>query len=135
MPDRAVLETFPNPRPGRLYVIEHLVHEFTSLCPMTGHPDFARIRIRYVARDLCIELRSLKQYLESFRNQGIFYEDATNVILDDLVAVCRPRWMVVKSVWRIRGGIRSVITARHKQPAGGEEPLPPEHLEDPLVGR
>jgi len=116
MPDRSVLETFPNPHPSRPYVVQHLIHEFTSLCPVTGHPDYARIRIRYVPAAVCIELKSLKLYLEGFRNQGIFYEDVTNVILDDLVTCCAPQRMVVKSIWRVRGGIQSVVTARYEQP-------------------
>lgn len=112
-----MFETFPNSHPQRDYVIEHVVHEFTSLCPKTGQPDFARIRIRYVADATCIELKSLKLYLQSFRDRGIFYEDVTNVMLNDLVAACRPRWMQVKTRWSTRGGIHSVITAEH-----GERP-------------
>jgi 7-cyano-7-deazaguanine reductase len=92
MPDRPVIETFPNPKPERAYLIEHHVREFTSLCPNTGQPDFADIRIRYVADATCLELKSLKLYLQSFRNEGIFYENVTNVILDDLVACCQPKW-------------------------------------------
>lgn len=111
MPDS--IETFPNPCPQRNYVIEHLVHEFTSLCPKTGQPDFARIRIRYVADTTCVELKSLKLYLQSFRSRGIFYEDVTNVMLDDLVAACRPRWMELTTRWSTRGGIHSVIIAEH----------------------
>ena len=112
----SVLETFANPHPRRDYLIEHHVHEFTSLCPKTGQPDFAQITIRYVAADTCIELKSLKLYLQGFRNQGIFYEDVTNRILDDLVGACRPRWMEIVSTWTVRGGIHSVITARHGEP-------------------
>ncbi|RJP36295.1 MAG: NADPH-dependent 7-cyano-7-deazaguanine reductase QueF [Phycisphaerales bacterium] len=109
----AQLETFPNPHPGRDYVIEHVVGEFTSVCPRTGQPDFGRIAITYVADQRCVELKSLKLYLQRFRQRGIFYEDVTNVILDDLVAAASPRWMRVRSRWRARGGIRSVITAEH----------------------
>jgi len=115
MPDRAVLETFPNPHPSRDYLIEHHVGEFTSLCPKTGQPDFAAIDIRYVAAATCIELKSLKLYLQLFRDQGIFYEDVTNVILNDLVVCCQPKWMVVETTWSVRGGIRSVITTQHGQ--------------------
>ena len=113
------LETFPNPHPGRDYLINHEVLEFTSLCPKTGQPDFATIKIRYVPDTQCIELKSLKLYVQSFRSKGIFYEDVTNVILDDLVAACRPRWMEVQSRWNVRGGIQSVITAQfgHRSPA------------------
>lgn len=117
MPDRPVLETFPNPHPSRDYSVEHTTHEFTSLCPKTGQPDFADVKIRYVPRATCVELKSLKQYLQSFRNEGIFYEDVTNVILDDFIAACQPKWAVVETAWRVRGGIRSVVVAEH-----GERP-------------
>jgi len=116
MPDRAILETFPNPHGTRDYLIEHHVREFTSLCPKTSQPDFARVRIRYVADAACIELRSLKLYLQTFRDTGIFYEDVTNVILNDLVSCCQPKWMVVETTWSVRGGIHTVITAQHGQP-------------------
>ena len=121
MSDRAVLETFPNPHPLRDYCIEHHVSDFTSLCPKTGQPDFGSISIRYVAATSCIELKSLKLYLQMFRDQGIFYEDVTNVILDDLAACCEPKWMVVDTTWSVRGGIRSVIRAEHgRRPPGVE---------------
>ena len=113
-----MLETFDNPHPNRDYLIDHEVHEFTSLCPKTGQPDFATMHIRYVPGPLCVELKSLKLYLQSFRNEGIFYEDVTNRILDDLVAACRPKWMCVESRWTVRGGIHSVITVEH-----GSNPL------------
>jgi 7-cyano-7-deazaguanine reductase len=116
MSDRSLLETFPNPHPERDYLIVHKVHEFTSLCPKTGQPDFARLAVKYIAAEACIELKSLKLYLQSFRNEGIFYEDATNKILDDLVAACRPRWMEVRSHWSTRGGIHSVIIAETSEP-------------------
>ncbi len=113
MPERSLLETFPNPHPQRDYLITHAVHDFTSLCPKTGQPDFGRFTISYLPGPDCIELRSLKLYLQSFRVSGIFYEDVTNVVLADLVACCRPRWMSVRSRWRIRGGIHTVIESRH----------------------
>jgi 7-cyano-7-deazaguanine reductase len=113
MPQAELLETFPNPHPARDYIIEHRVREFTSLCPKTGQPDFGSISVRYVAGTSCIELKSLKLYLQSFRNEGIFYEDVTNVILNDLVACCAPRWMTVRTNWSPRGGIRSRVTAEH----------------------
>lgn len=113
MSDSGTLETFPNPHPQRGYLIEHHVHEFSSLCPITGQPDFASMKIRYVADAECIELRSLKRYLQTFRTQGVFYEDITNIVLNDLVACCRPKWMVVESTWSVRGGIHTVITAQH----------------------
>ena len=113
MADQSLLETFPNPHPGRDYLIEHHVQEFTSMCPKTGQPDFANIKIAYVAGARCVELKSLKFYLQGFRSRGIYYEDVTNVILDDLVARCQPKWMSVESAWTVRGGIRSVIRAQH----------------------
>ena len=112
-PKPSLLETFANPHPARDYVIEHRVREFTSVCPMTGQPDFGRMRIRYIADEACVELKSLKLYLQSFRNTGIFYEAVTNMILNDLLASCRPRWMQVRSTWSVRGGISSVITVEH----------------------
>ena len=110
---RAKLATFPNTHPSRHYVIEHNVHEFTSLCPMTGQPDFGEIRIQYIADSLCVELRSLKLYLQTFRSKGIYYESVTNVLLDDLVACLNPRWMKVETTWSVRGGIHTVVTAEH----------------------
>ena len=116
MADSKLLETFANPHPSRDYLIEHVVREFTSMCPKTGQPDFATITIRYVAAESCIELKQLKLYLQTFRSKGIFYEDVTNAILDALVESCHPRWMVVESSWNVRGGMRSVITAQHGRP-------------------
>lgn len=110
----ARLESFPNPHPGRDYTIEHRATEFTSVCPKTGQPDFGTIRITYVAERRCVELKSLKLYLQSFRNQGIFYEDVVNVILDDLVRALRPRQMTVEGSFSVRGGISSVVTATHE---------------------
>lgn len=110
-----LLETFDNPHPARNYLIEHHVHEFTSTCPKTGQPDFATMVVRYVAADRCVELKSLKLYLQSYRDRGIFYEDVTNVILDDLVGCLGPRWMQIQTNWSVRGGIHSVITAEHGQ--------------------
>ncbi len=112
MTDRLLLETFPNPHTGRDYVIEHHIHEFTSICPKTGQPDFGRITVRYVPDATCVELKGLKLYLQTFRDRGIFYEDVTNVILSDLLTRCQPKWIEVQSTWTIRGGIHSVITAR-----------------------
>jgi 7-cyano-7-deazaguanine reductase len=111
MPDPKILETFPNPEPGRDYLIEHTHHEFTSLCPITGHPDFATLTVRYVANRLCVELKSLKLYFHAYRNEGIFFEAVTNRICDDLGALLRPRRLTVVSDWRARGGFTSVITA------------------------
>ncbi len=113
MPDGSLLETFDNPHPQRAYLIEHHVHEFTSMCPKTGQPDFATIKISYVANERCVELKSLKLFLQRFRSEGIFYEDVTNVILDKLVTCCEPKWMAVESTWSVRGGIHSVVRAEH----------------------
>ena len=108
---RPKLETFPNPHPLRDYLIRHVAAEFTSVCPRTGQPDFGAIEIEYVAGRTCIELKSLKLYLQSYRNRGIFYEDVVNVILDDLRAACRPRWLKVTGTFSPRGGIHSVVSA------------------------
>lgn len=107
------LETFPNPRPGREYEIRFDCPEFTCLCPKTGQPDFATIRIRYVPAELCVELKSLKLYLWSFRDRGAFHEDVTNRILDDLVAAVNPRRMTVEGDFWVRGGIHTVVEASH----------------------
>jgi 7-cyano-7-deazaguanine reductase len=107
------LETFPNPRPGRDYEIAFECPEFTCLCPRTGQPDFATIQIRYVPETLCVELKSLKLFLWSFRDEGHFHEDVTNRILDDLVSALRPRRMTVTGDFRVRGGIHTVVTASH----------------------
>ena len=112
-PGMAQLESFPNPHPGRDYTIEHTSSEFTSVCPKTGQPDFGTIRITYVPARLCVELKSLKLYLQAFRDQGIFYEDVINVILDDLVRATKPRTMTVEGRFSVRGGISSVVTASH----------------------
>jgi len=108
------LETFANPRPERDYEINLECPEFTCVCPRTGQPDFATIRIHYVPDSLCIELKSLKLYLWSFRNEGAFHEDVTNRILDDLVQACRPRSMSVVGDFNVRGGIHTVVTATYK---------------------
>jgi 7-cyano-7-deazaguanine reductase len=107
------LETFANPKPGRDYVIRFETDEFTCLCPKTGQPDFATIRIEYVPDSLCVELKSLKLYLWSFRNEGGFHEDVTNRILDDLVAAVRPRRMRVEGDFNIRGGIHTTVVVEH----------------------
>ncbi len=107
------LETFPNPKPDRDFVIQHVASEFTSVCPMTGHPDFATVVLSYVADAVCVELKAYKLYLHSFRNQGIFYEAVTNQLLDDLVGALRPRWMRIETRWTGRGGISSVLRAEH----------------------
>lgn len=125
MPQPELLETFPNPYPGRSYQIHMSTDEFTSLCPIGGietdaaelaqlkggAPDFATIEITYVPAELCLELKALKLYLWSFRNDGIFYERAVNRILDDLSERAKPKWMRVVGDFNVRGGIKSVITA------------------------
>ena len=107
------LETFPNPSPGRDYDISFECPEFTCVCPKTGQPDFATIRISYTPAALCVELKSLKLYLWSFRDEGHFHEAVTNRILDDLVALLSPRRMTVIGDFSIRGGIHTVVTATH----------------------
>lgn len=110
MPLPNLLEAFPSPV-ATPFVIEHVADEFTSVCPKTGHPDFGTITIRYSPAGLCVELKSLKLYYQSFRNEGIYYEAVTNRIRDDLAALMTPRWMQVIADWRGRGGIRSRILA------------------------
>jgi 7-cyano-7-deazaguanine reductase len=107
------LETFPNPKPERPFEISFECPEFTCLCPMTGQPDFATIRIRYVPAATCVELKSLKLYLWSFRDEGAFHEAVTNRICDDLVAAVAPRWAEVVGDFYVRGGIHTVVTVRH----------------------
>jgi 7-cyano-7-deazaguanine reductase len=115
----STIETFPNPRPERDYEIAISCPEFTSVCPKTGLPDFGEIRITYVPDAHCIELKALKYYLIAFRNRGIFYEHATNQILDDLVAALQPRRMRVVGDFSARGGITTVVTAEYAQVKGG----------------
>jgi 7-cyano-7-deazaguanine reductase len=115
----ALLATFANSHPGRDYTIVHTCPEFTSVCPMTGQPDFGTIRISYVPDRLCLELKSLKLYLFGYRNRGIFYERVTNEILDDLVAALLPRSMLVEGDFRVRGGISSLVRASYEAPPAG----------------
>lgn len=116
-----LLETFENEHQDRDYYIEHTFPEFTSVCPVTGQPDFATITLEYVPDKFCVELKSLKIYFNSFRNDGIFYESVTNKILDDLVAVCKPRYMNITAEFNTRGGISSVIEAEYDQDDFEEE--------------
>jgi 7-cyano-7-deazaguanine reductase len=109
-----LLETFENEFPNRDYTIIHTAPEFTSLCPKTGQPDFATIDIDYIPDKLCIELKSLKLYLNSYRSDGVFFESVTNRILEDLVKVCSPRYMLVIAEFNVRGGISSVIEAEYE---------------------
>ena len=108
------LVTFPNPRPGRGYEITFSCDEFTCICPMTGQPDFATIRICYTPAELCVELKSLKLYLWSYRDEGAFHEAVTNKILDDLVALLSPKRCEVIGDFKIRGGIHTVVKAVHE---------------------
>lgn len=112
---RAILETFDNPYPGRDYVIDTVCPEFTSLCPKTGQPDFGTLTISYIPDRRCFELKSLKLYLQQYRNHGAFYEAVTNAILDDLVAATSPRWMQIVGAFTPRGGIRTTVTVEHGQ--------------------
>jgi len=117
MPDASLLEAFPTPVDSP-FVIEHVSEEFTSVCPKTGHPDFGVVTLRYEPRGasaggVCVELKSLKLYYQSFRNEGAFYETVTNRIRDDLAGLMEPVWLEVVTDWKGRGGIRSRITARH----------------------
>lgn len=110
-----IVETFPNPKPERDYEIRFECPEFTCLCPLTGQPDFATIRIRYVPDQTCVELKSLKLYLWSFRNEGAFHEAVVNQILDHLAAAISPREMTVEGDFQVRGGIHTVVQATHRQ--------------------
>jgi len=108
-----LLEHFPNPRPGRDYEIRIETPEFTCLCPKTGQPDFARVTLTYVPGERCVELKSLKLYLWSFRDEGHFHEDVINRILDDLVALLAPRVMTVEGAFLVRGGLATTVVASH----------------------
>ncbi len=114
-----MLETFPNPRPGRPYLVESVTDEFTCVCPRTGQPDFATLAIRYVPGQRCVELKSLKLWLQGFRNEGHFHEDVVNRILDTLVEHLDPVWMEVEGAFARRGGIETTVTAAHgRRPEG-----------------
>ena len=124
MPDPALLSTFPTPS-DTPFIIEHVAEEFTSVCPVTGQPDFGAVTIRFEPRPakaggVCVELKSLKLYLQTFRNEGIYYEAVTNTIRDHLVALMEPTWLQVTTRWRSRGGIHSIIRAAHND-------VPPEY--------
>ena len=109
------LETFPNPQPGRDYTIRIKAPEFTCLCPKTGQPDFATLHLEYVPEKLCVELKSLKLFLWSFRDEGAFHERVTNEILDDLVKATKPRFMRLTAEWYVRGGIYTTVVAEHRK--------------------
>ena len=120
------LQVFPNPAPERDYVIRFDVPEFTCLCPLTGQPDFAHFQIEIVADRLCVELKSLKMYFWSFRNEGAFHEKVTNQICTDIARAIRPRFLRVHADWFVRGGIRTYVTAEHRKK--GWKPQPPVQL-------
>jgi 7-cyano-7-deazaguanine reductase len=110
------VETFPNPQPGRDYTIRMRIPEFTCLCPRTGQPDFATLDIEYVPDRLCVELKSLKLYVWSFRDRGAFHEAVTNEILDRLAKSLEPRFMRLTADFNVRGGIHTIVVAEHRQP-------------------
>jgi 7-cyano-7-deazaguanine reductase len=114
---RTILDTFANPRPHRDYEIQFIFPEFTSMCPVTGQPDFATITITYVPDRLCVEMKSLKLYYLAYRNKGIFYEAVVNTILDDLLATLKPRRMSVMGDFAVRGGTRGIVTAKYEKRA------------------
>jgi len=120
MPSRPAkkLATFPNPSPGRDYVIRHECPEYTALCPVTGQPDFGTIILIYTPDRLCVELKSLKLYLWSFRDEGHYFEQVTNQILEDLVRALKPRRMAVIGQFNVRGGIGTTVVARHEARRG-----------------
>ena len=122
VPDKN-LETFENPQPGRDYTVRIEVPEFTCLCPKTGQPDFATLNIEYVPDKRCIELKSLKLYVWSYRQEGAFHEAVTNRILEDLVTACEPRFMRLTAEFNVRGGIYTSVVAEHIQD-GWQPPLP-----------
>ena len=109
------LETFPNPHPDRDYTIRIHTPEFTCLCPKTGQPDFAELHLEYIPDQTCIELKSLKLYVWSFRDEGAFHEDVTNQILNDLVAACQPRFMRLRAEFNVRGGVYTDVVVEHRQ--------------------
>ncbi|MCR4298536.1 MAG: preQ(1) synthase [Gallionella sp.] len=121
-PDK-ILETFPNPNPQRDYHIHMEIPEFTCLCPKTGQPDFATLILDYIPGEKCVELKSLKLYIWSFRNEGHFHEDVTNRILDDLIAATQPRIMRLTAKFYVRGGIFTNVVAEYRQPGWQPQPL------------
>ena len=131
------LQVFPNPAPGRDYVIQFQVPEFTCHCPLTGQPDFAHFTIDVIADQRCIELKSLKMYFWSFRNEGAFHEAVTNTILDDIVAAAQPRFIRITAKWYVRGGIYTNVIAEHRKKGWTPQPavdLPAMPMERGLLG-
>jgi 7-cyano-7-deazaguanine reductase len=135
-PSKDIL-VFPNPNPGRDYVIQFQVPEFTCHCPLTGQPDFAHFTIDMIADELCVELKSLKMYFWSYRNEGAFHEKVTNKILDDIVAVTDPRFIRITAKWYVRGGIYTNVVAEHRKPGWTPAPrvdLPAHGFESGMLG-
>lgn len=122
------LETFDNPHPQRDYIIAIEIPEFTCLCPRTGQPDFARLSLQYVPDRRCVELKSLKLYIWSFRNEDAFHEDVTNTILNDLVAAIEPRYLRLRARFNVRGGLDTSVIAEYRRPGWNPPPPPPEYL-------
>lgn len=116
------LDVFPNPAPERDYVIQFQVPEFTCFCPLTGQPDFAHFTIDMIADGWCVELKSLKMYMWSYRNEGAFHEKVTNIILSDIVKVCNPRFIRITAKWYVRGGIYTNVVAEHRQKGWKPQP-------------
>ncbi|MGF1452684.1 MAG: preQ(1) synthase [Opitutales bacterium] len=114
------IETFPNPAPEHDYIIQHIAEEFTSVCPKTGHPDFGKVVVTYVADKRCVELKAFKLYLQGFRNEGIYYEGVLNRIFREMWELLEPRWLRVEMLWNPHGGIRSNLT--HEQRRNGYTP-------------
>ncbi len=127
LPEKA-LDTFPNPKPDRDYLIHMKIPEFTCLCPMTGQPDFASLVLHYIADRKCIELKSLKSYIWSFRNQGAYHEAVSNQILDDIVAAISPRYARLSARFNVRGGIYTTVVAQHRK--RGWKAMSPQILPD-----
>ncbi|MDE2297346.1 MAG: NADPH-dependent 7-cyano-7-deazaguanine reductase QueF [Burkholderiales bacterium] len=121
VPSKA-LQVFANPAPQRDYAIQFQIPEFTCLCPLTGQPDFAHLRVDMVADKLCVELKSLKMYMWSYRNEGAFHEKVTNDILDDIVRACRPRFIRITARWYVRGGIYTNVVAEHRKKGWKPQP-------------
>lgn len=121
-PSKPSLETFPNPKTGRDYTIRIRIPEFTCLCPKTGQPDFAELLLEYVPDRLCVELKALKLYIWSYRDQGAFHEDVTNRILDALASILAPRFMRLTAEFNVRGGLYTTVVAEHRQPGWQSPP-------------
>ena len=131
------LETFDNPNPERDFLIRMRIPEFTCLCPKTGQPDFATLYLEYIAEAQCVELKSLKMYFWSYRNEGAFHEKVTNTILDDIIQVTDPRFIRITAKWYVRGGIYTNVVAEHRKPGWAPAPrvdLPAHGFESGMLG-